>query len=99
MIRLSGKFEGWVVDPDEGMIWDDANNSYDLGEIRAIFYTRQFMFDQMGNKPLIRTLRQVLDDKISATQVPSIRIDWGDGSSEIVTHPRFGNNAGIQRDV
>jgi len=85
--QLTGLFENWLVDPNKGVLFDDSGNSYDLNEIRSIFYTRQLISTLTGHEkcnPVI-SLKQHLETKIRAAQVPEVTVKWGDGTELTLT--------------
>lgn len=90
MIRLNGQFEGWVVDNENGFIYDDGNNSYSINEVRSLFFINQLHKNLIGNEYEIKSLKNELKEKIKTTQSPTIKITWGDGTEKIVSHPKFG---------
>lgn len=86
--QLTGLFENWLIDPDIGVLFDDSGNSYDLNEIRSIFFTRQLVSTLTGQEkcnPVV-SLKQHLETKIRATQIPEVTVKWGDGTELILTH-------------
>lgn len=84
--QLSGKFEGWYVDEENGLLFDDGNNHYYIGEIRAIFYYRGLVKGFEGYPCQILSLKNELETKIKRIKRPTITIDWGD-TKEQITHP------------
>ena len=84
---LEGSFDGWVCDTVNNCLVDDAGNSYSIDEIRAIFYTRQLIANLTGSKGAkLTSLKKHLEDKIRATQLPVVTIEWSDGRKSIVNH-------------
>jgi len=75
---LCGKFEKWAIDEKKGLLYDDGNNSYDINEIRAIFFYKQLAKSQVGSKYEIASLKEHLAEKIESIRSPIITIDWGD---------------------
>lgn len=88
MVELKGIFEGWSVDEDLGIIYDDGGNEYTAGEIRAIFFTRQWMYESGGYHGRIRNLKDHLDKKIARTKIPEVTITWSDVQEKLV-HPFY----------
>ena len=58
-------------------IIDADGNSYDQGEVRAIFMYRQLMNDFAGQPCDIRSLKQHLKTKLSRVISPTVTVDWG----------------------
>ena len=90
MSELKGKFQGWTIDEDKGIIFDDGNNQYSVNDIRATFYERQLQNLIIGNQFNIMSLKQRLEEKIKTIPCPTITIDWGDGTTQIIKHPKYG---------
>ena len=88
-LYLKGKFEQWTIDEEKGLIWDDGNNEYTLGDVRSLFYQRQLHNTLLGQQFNIRSLKSILDKKIKAIKTPIITIDWGDGTVQEIKHPMF----------
>ena len=88
MVRLNGMFQGWVVDEENGKIFDEANNDYDVSEIRALFYFRQWQNNFEGRNGRIASLKEHLEKKIERTKMPKVTIDWGDVQERYI-HPHF----------
>ena len=87
-IYLNGKFKNWVIDEKNGKIFDEGNNEYDIGEIRALFYFRQWKNDFEGHNGRIRSLKEHLDKKIKETKMPEVLINWGDVQEKYI-HPHY----------
>lgn len=91
---MKGKhWEGWTWDENEDFIKDEYNNHYWQGEIRALFYLRQWHGSQKEelDKQKIRFLRDHLDNEIAKAKKRNritIAIDWGD-EHETIVHPYF----------
>ncbi|MGH1542600.1 MAG: hypothetical protein ACRBHB_19415 [Arenicella sp.] len=90
MIKLNGQFEGWIIDEEKGLLYDDGNNEYTIGDVRSIFYQRQLTNSVIGQDYQIKSLKSHLERKIADVACPTIEIDWGDGRKQIVKHPLFG---------
>ena len=90
MDKLKGKFEGWTIDEEKGIIFDDGNNKYTINDVRATFYERQLHALIIGNKFNIYSLKNKLEKKLKNTPCPTITIDWGDGTNQIIKHPKYG---------
>jgi hypothetical protein len=90
MRNLKGAFDGWVVDESLGEIWGDAGNVYEIGEIRALFYFRQWQNDNdfEGANGRIRSLKEHLEKKIEKVKLPTVTVDWGDIQERYV-HPHY----------
>lgn len=87
--RLTGHFNRWLVDPDSGVLIDDAGNEYGITEIRSIFFNRQLITSLVGNSydPKVVSLVRHLEKKIEATKLPVVTVSWGDGHQEKLSHP------------
>ena len=77
-IRLSGQFDNWVVDTENGILFDDGNNDFSINEIRAIFFYRQLANTKIGSNYEIASLKEHLEKKIKSIKTPVVTIDWGD---------------------
>lgn len=88
MVELKGVFEGWLVDEDTGLIYDDGGNEYKIGEIRSLFFVRQWMYESGGYHGRIRNLKDHLEKKIEQTKLPEVTIDWGEVQEKYV-HPFY----------
>ena len=88
MRELKGKFKGWVVDEDKGLIYDSDNNEFDLNEIRAIFIFRQWQKGFFGTQGDISSLKEKLIEKIEKYPSPQVTIDWGDIKEKYI-HPNY----------
>ena len=88
MKRLEGKFQGWAVDETNGVMFDEGGNEYDMHEIRAIFMTRQWMYSHVGGTSNVLSLKEELERKVKAMQMPKVIIDWGDAVQEL-SHPKY----------
>jgi hypothetical protein len=88
MVRLEGLFEGWLIDEDEGKLWDSGGNDYDVNEIRAIHTFRQWQSGYFGRKGDIQSLKNQLERKIELVRVPEISVNWGDIEERYI-HPHY----------
>ena len=90
--QLINHWDGWTIKTDEPIILDPEGNHYHLHEIRAIFFTRQFMETMVGShlSRTVVTMKEHLQSKIDAVETPVITIDWGDGMQEQIRHPNYG---------
>ena len=89
--KLEGAFEGWSLDSVQGILYDSENNHYHIDEIRALFMFRQWQSDYFSNTNSIKSLKDYLDEKISAVVLPQITIDWGNGVIDNHKHPKYGS--------
>lgn len=87
--NLSGSFEGWSVEVDSPLLFDNEGNFYHIDEIRAIFYNRQLIKSLTGTKTdhKIQSLALHLEKKIAATDIPKVKVEWSDGRSVVLNHP------------
>ena len=88
MLRLKGKFKGWTIDENKGLIYDSDNNEFELNEIRAIFVFRQWQAGFFGQESDIASLKEHLNKKIAITPTPQVTIDWGDIKEKYI-HPHY----------
>ena len=92
MGTMTGKhWHGWTWSEEKDCLIDEYGNHYHQGEIRALFYLRQWHGSQKEglDKKKIRFLRDVLDEKIKEAEKRnqiSIQINWGD-RQETLLHP------------
>jgi len=90
MKSLSGMFDKWMVDEEKGLLFDDGNNIYSIGEIRSLHFQKQLHNTLIGNQYNVLSLKSELEDKIKNVPCPTIKIDWGDGTTQTIKHPKFG---------
>ena len=90
MNRLKGKFQGWTIDTEKGIIYDDGNNIYSIGEVRSLHYQKQLHNTLLGQQYNIHSLKKELEEKIKNIPCPTVTIDWPDGTTQVVKHPRYG---------
>lgn len=67
--------ENYLVDPD--------GNSYELNEVRAIFWNRQLIKELTGTKDTVRSMKQHLDKKTKAISAPTLSVSLQSGGEEI----------------
>ena len=84
---MIGKWDGWSYD-DDGVLTDPAGNEYEMDEIRALFYFRQWRAEFEGWNGRISSLKGHLEKKIESTKLPEVVIDWGDIQERYI-HPHF----------
>lgn len=86
---MDGVFSGWQVDCENGVIIDDCNCAYRIGELRAIYYWREMWGDHVGRSQYqINSLKEELDKKIAAVRLPEIVVDWGEVQERFI-HPHY----------
>lgn len=88
MRRLNGIFDGWVVDEEKGVIFDNGGNVYTEGEIRSIFFLRQWMYESGGYHGRIVNLKERLEKKLEDVKTPEVTINWGDIEEKYI-HPHY----------
>jgi len=88
MRELKGMFDLWKVDEDNGVIWDADGNDYDIHEIRALFYFRQWRAEFEGWNGRIYSLKEQLEKKLSQVKTPVVTVDWGDIQEKYI-HPHY----------
>lgn len=87
-MELKGKFEGWYLDQENGLIIDSDGNEFTSDEIRALFYFRQWRADFEGANGRIISLKNELEKRIKSLQCPTITVEWGH-TKEVLKHPWF----------
>jgi hypothetical protein len=88
MRELKGMFDRWTVDEENGVMWDDGGNEYKIGEIRSIFFLRQWMYESGGYHGRIKNLKEQLEKKIERVKEPEVTINWGDIEEKFI-HPHY----------
>ncbi|RBP48408.1 hypothetical protein [Arenicella xantha] len=86
MTRLNGKFAGWVLDEENGVIIDAGGNEYTSDEVRALFYFRQWRAEFEGWNGRIISLKEELEKRLSRIEEPEIIINWK-GQQTVVKYP------------
>jgi len=88
MRELKGMFDRWTVDEKKGKLFDEGGNEYDINEIRALFYFRQWRAEFEGWNGRIASLKEHLEKKLSQVKTPVVTVDWGDIQERYV-HPHY----------
>ncbi len=77
-------WQGWWIDED--YLHDPGGNAYHIDEIRALFFTRQFINSVRGKSHNILNLKQQLEKRIAAMQPPRIIVEYQDGKRYEISH-------------
>lgn len=85
-MQLTGKFTGWFLDMENGLIMDADGNEFTSDEIRGLFYFRQWRSGFEGSQCQIYSLKEQLERKRLMARGMEIEITFM-GESTRVTLP------------
>ncbi|MGH1427845.1 MAG: hypothetical protein ACRBEE_07885 [Arenicella sp.] len=77
-------------DEEKGIIFDDGNNQYTIGDVRSLHFQRQLHNTLIGNQYEVHSLKKELEEKIKSIPCPTVTIDCGDGTTQVIRHPKYG---------